>query len=227
MKQYFHYDVFGLHVVSEMEFSGVERISSSNGCDVVPDVEVSFGKGSFEGDVFVYDEVFSHSKDVCKLTFPSVGTFFVKAGRHIVIQDLISRIGSDLEKFLFGSVFSALLYQRQRLTLHVSAVMLEDKCVAFTGQSGAGKSTMAAYAYNAFNCPVICDDVATVVGIEPNVEIIGAPKALNLSEDSAHLVELRADDNHYDVRLMRYQPQVRWSMADFFITMLSTCAKVH
>ncbi len=54
------------------------------------------------------------------------------------------RAASDVSTFLLGSVFGALCHQNGLLPLHASSVRSGGGVTAFLGDSGAGKSTMAA-----------------------------------------------------------------------------------
>jgi hypothetical protein len=65
----------------------------------------------------------------------------------------------DVRAFLLGTVFGALCYLRGIFPLHASAVEFPGGCVAFAGESGAGKSTMAA-ALAARGLQVLTDDVS-------------------------------------------------------------------
>jgi hypothetical protein len=67
----------------------------------------------------------------------------------------------SLELYLLGSAIGALCQQRGLLPLHASAVQVGGACVAFTGRSGAGKSTMAA-SLAELGYPLVCDDVCVV-----------------------------------------------------------------
>lgn len=74
------------------------------------------------------------------------------------------QIGSDprdVAAYLLGTCFGALCHLRGIFPLHASAIETAGACVAFTGDSGAGKSTMIA-ALGARGHKIITDDVAYV-----------------------------------------------------------------
>lgn len=86
---------------------------------------------------------------------PAGSAVYVGHGSDILIT------GHDLDMVRFlltGSALSALLQQRGIVTLHASAVVINDQAVAFFGQSGAGKST-AATALVERGFPLVTDDV--------------------------------------------------------------------
>jgi hypothetical protein len=63
--------------------------------------------------------------------------------------------------FLLGSALGALYFQRGYFPLHASVVVVKQQAVAFAGDSGSGKSTMAAWLH-ARGYPLLCDDVCVV-----------------------------------------------------------------
>ena len=67
----------------------------------------------------------------------------------------------DVRAYLLGTVFGALCHLRGIFPLHASAIELSGQYVAFAGDSGAGKSTMAA-ALASRGLQVLTDDVAYV-----------------------------------------------------------------
>jgi len=78
------------------------------------------------------------------LSIPGVGRFYVKNGASIVVEREPNVAPPDVSTFLLGSVFGALCHQNGLLPLHASSVRSGDGATAFLGDSGAGKSTMAA-----------------------------------------------------------------------------------
>lgn len=87
--------------------------------------------------------------------------FLVRDGREIVVE---RRSGADdraIRLFLLGSCFAAALFQRRHLPLHASAVLTRDGAVLFSGESGVGKSTLAAHLWGR-GYTIIADDVSTI-----------------------------------------------------------------
>jgi len=67
----------------------------------------------------------------------------------------------NVRLFLLGSAFGALLHQRGMLPLHANAIEIGGKAVAFMGEPGAGKSTLAAWLHDRGQ-RIIADDVCVV-----------------------------------------------------------------
>ncbi|MEC4807074.1 MAG: hypothetical protein SAJ12_16560 [Jaaginema sp. PMC 1079.18] len=65
---------------------------------------------------------------------------------------------ADAATYLLGPILGFILRWRGVICLHASAVVVEDRAIAFVGQAGAGKSTTAA-AFASRGYPVLTDDV--------------------------------------------------------------------
>lgn len=94
-----------------------------------------------------------------------VARYTIEDGRRILIERLPPNPGQpyaceeDLRLFALGSAMGALLYQRDVLPLHASAVAAPQGTWAFTGVSGAGKSTLASWLGTHWGLPLVTDDV--------------------------------------------------------------------
>lgn len=84
--------------------------------------------------------------------------FEIKDGRTISLDPLIPVEPDVLRGWLTGVFMSVLLRQRGHLVLHASAVAREGQAIAFLGQSGWGKSTLAEYFYQR-GYELLTDDV--------------------------------------------------------------------
>ena len=78
------------------------------------------------------------------LNVPDGSRLYVRDGREIVYQRGPGTGDRDMVLFILGTAWGALCYQRGLIPIHASANLAGDRIVAFTGHSGAGKSTMAA-----------------------------------------------------------------------------------
>jgi hypothetical protein len=93
----------------------------------------------------------------------------------------------DTASYLLGPVFGLLLRLRGVTCLHASAVSIDNRCVAFVGAEGAGKSTTAAaFARQGFG--VISDDVAALVEDPEGFRVVPAYPHLCLWPDSVEML---------------------------------------
>lgn len=92
---------------------------------------------------------------------PGVAVFLVRDGKEIIVNPAPAVEGWILTTILLGPILSILLRQRGLAVIHASAVVINDGAVAFLGQSGWGKSTLAEACYHR-GYGVITDDVMAV-----------------------------------------------------------------
>lgn len=95
------------------------------------------------------------------LRIPGVARYLIRAGHEILIEAEPEVHARDLRLFLLGSALGAIYFQRGFFPLHASVVVMNGRAVAFTGDSGAGKSTIAAW-LNVQGYPLLCDDVCVI-----------------------------------------------------------------
>lgn len=128
------------------------------------------------------------------LRIPGVARYRVSKGREIVVDAAEHALPIDVRAYLLGSVFSVLCHQRGLLPLHGSAVRYREGIAAFLGESGDGKSSLAAH-LAALGRTVVADDIC-LVEIEragPAAVIPSAPW-LKLWRASLNQLGRRADD---------------------------------
>ena len=106
----------------------------------------------------VFDEFCQVAPDAYLLDMPGVARFLVEGGNLVRVQLAADAPLADVCSFLLGSVFGALCHQNGLLPLHASAVEQDGAVTAFLGDSGAGKSTMAA-CLQARGRRIVSDDI--------------------------------------------------------------------
>ena len=101
-----------------------------------------------------------------------VARYLAVDGREIIVQPEPSAIEGDLRALLLCSPMGGLLHQRGLLPLHASAIATPRGAVVFMGNSGRGKSTLAAH-FRQRGFKVLADDIAVVTfdaGGRPQVQ---------------------------------------------------------
>lgn len=155
-------DVFGLKIHSQFELP--ELKPSMTGADWT-DASISVTAGSVPEELSNGRRInpyMAFGKDICLYTFEGVARLLVKNGSEIIVDLDKDGTESDMRAYLVGSGLGTLLHQRRMLPLHISAVSSPKGIVAFTGHSGAGKSTMASLLHRHTGWPLISDDLAVL-----------------------------------------------------------------
>lgn len=134
MERWF-YDYAGLNIVSAIEIPEW-RTFEQVACE--PDVSIVLADDVAGEGVFISTEEY-------RFTVPEVGQFRILEGREIVIIPAPDADQTDIRRFLLGSVWGALCYQRGMLFFHASAVRVGDEAVMFCAPSDRGKTTLAAW----------------------------------------------------------------------------------
>lgn len=93
--------------------------------------------------------------------YPGAGMFLVRGGREIMIDPAPGADEPLLRIYLLGPAMGLLLHQRGELALHASAVCIDGQAVAFLGESGEGKSTLAAFLHRRGHA-IVTDDVLVI-----------------------------------------------------------------
>jgi hypothetical protein len=121
------------------------------------------------------------------LYWEQVGTFLVRGATEIVIEPEPAAPEARLRLFLLGAALGYLLHQRGFTILHASAVAIEGRAVAFLGEKGWGKSTMAA-TLHALGHDLIADDVLAIEPARAGFWVRSAFPQLKLWPDALALI---------------------------------------
>jgi hypothetical protein len=193
------YRLFGLNLRSQIGLAGLAPAAEGGEADV----EVVFGEVP-PGD---HPPGYSATADGTLLAVPKVGRYLIRAGREIVVEPAEDASERNLRLFLLGSAIGALLHQRGLLPLHANAIDIGGRAVAFSGHSGAGKSTIAAWFHDR-GYPILADDVC-VIGFDESGRALAYPgiprlrlwrEALEASGRDAGAYDRSFDDmDKYDV----------------------------
>lgn len=150
------YSLFGLRVSSELP---LPEVAPGEGA---AEVAIRLGKVPDElPDATKRTAQFEVAPGRLRLEISGVASFLVSHGNEILIEPAAGAEESEIRVFLLGSAMGALLQQRGFLPLHASAVESRGRAVLFAGDSGLGKSTLAA-AFHAAGHRVVADDVTAV-----------------------------------------------------------------
>ncbi len=199
MSKPYHYRAFSLNIASDQPIYSLQDAPQAP-----PDVRISLGpiEERLEPDGGGrLRRNWQANEDRFLLDIPDLARFRVTQGRDILIDPARGADEKDIEAYLLGSAFAALLQQRRLLTLHASAIETSSGAVLFLGPSGAGKSTLLA-AMRARGFAMISDDISAIEFENASAPMVHpAFPALRLSQSamtilghsSANLASMRAD----------------------------------
>jgi hypothetical protein len=136
------YTIAGLHVISEIALSGVARCGDDPHRPDAVTIRRAGVASSLRAPIATYPDGQWNGEELL-IVIPGVARYLVSAG-NIDVEPMEGAGMNDVCAFLLGTVFGALCHLRGIFPLHASTIEVGEQCVAFTGDSGAGKSTMAA-----------------------------------------------------------------------------------
>ncbi|WP_431860939.1 HPr kinase/phosphorylase [Azospirillum sp.] len=119
-----------------------------------------------------------------RFSVPGVATYAVEAGRRVTIRPCPGTNEVDLRVFLLGTAFGLLCHQRGLLPLHAGCVAIGGRAVAFSGESGEGKSTLVG-AFLRRGFPALADDVTVVDTRIPGFPVLPSVPRVKLKRDAA------------------------------------------
>jgi len=152
----FLYRAYGLTIVSDFYLPGMVE---GHG---VPDIVIRYGTVPiFLEDAIITTILFQVALERFSITLDGVARYLVISGREIVVEPCVTANDADVQVFLLGTVFGALLQMRGGFVLHGAAVAIHGQGIILSGVSGAGKSTLAgALAQKGYE--FLADDVCAV-----------------------------------------------------------------
>jgi hypothetical protein len=102
---------------------------------------------------------------------PVVGLFVVRDGNEIIVSPAPNVEASVLRNFVITVCLNILLYQRGLFLLHASAIAANGVGIAFMGESGWGKSTIAA-SLQTRGYALVADDTLAADAESPGAPVI-------------------------------------------------------
>ncbi|MDB5035816.1 MAG: hypothetical protein JWQ98_3057 [Chlorobi bacterium] len=125
------------------------------------DVVVKAGDLAFFSASESVDGCLHATPDEALFLWEGAGRFLIRGGNEVIVDPVGDADERVLRLYLLGPVLGLLLQQRGRLVLHGSAVATASGVAAFLGESGAGKSTIAAGLHRR-GYPAVADDLVSI-----------------------------------------------------------------
>lgn len=192
----YYYRTYGLTIASQLELPELPQAEATSQPDVV--VLTPGVADKLEGATFRQGWL-EMGDDRCQITIEGIARYRVEQGQRILLDRRVPRDVSpvadpgDIRLFLLGSALGALLHQRHWLPLHVSALKTPGGVWAFTGHSGAGKSTIGAWLHYTQNWPLVTDDVAVIKPHEETPYLHPGPPRVKLWKDALAALGIKTE----------------------------------
>jgi len=183
MSRYF-YKVYGLCLGSELELPELNPVQNTR-----VDVTICYGKvPEHLPEIKGSGVLFEAAQDDFLFKFQGIGRYRVQDGCRITLQPEREALPSEIRLVLLGSSIGALLHQRGMLAIHGSAISDGHQAVILTGQSGVGKSALAAGLIE-LGYSLIADDISVIGKNEEQQFIVeaGIPHLKLWKDVLAHL----------------------------------------
>lgn len=127
------------------------------------------------------------------LKMPNIARYLVRNGDEILVTPESDSLAEEVRLFLLGTVWAALLHQRELLVLHASGILTPKGAVILMGRSSVGKSSLAAAFYRR-GYPVLADDTVALDVIDGQLLAYPSFPQLRLWPDMLHALKIKLDE---------------------------------
>jgi hypothetical protein len=127
------------------------------------------------------------------LKMPNIARYLVRNGNEIIVEPAPGSLAEEVRLFLLGTVWAALLHQRELLVLHASSILTAKGAVILMGRSSVGKSSLAAAFYRR-GYPVLADDTVALDVVDSQALAYPSFPQLRLWPDMLQALKIELDE---------------------------------
>jgi energy-coupling factor transporter ATP-binding protein EcfA2 len=146
------------------------------------------------------------------LRFPGLADFELDAlATSAICWPAPDATAATLDHLFMNQVVPLAMAQQGYLVLHASAAMVQGRAVGFVGDSGMGKSTLAAH-FASLQMPSLTDDGLVVDMRRDFVRVLPGPPSIRVWADTASALQLSDDQKQEPVQFTskaRYSPDAQ------------------
>ena len=155
-----YYKVYGLNVESEILIPELSILDNTERSDV--QVKISYGVVS-EGikESIRNGRISNYQKQDMWFHIENVATYHIYNGDTVIVEPCEVSDKQIMKVYILGSVLGMVLLQRNMVAIHGGAISINGKGCVFTGNKGAGKSTLTT-ALRQRGYKFVADDVASI-----------------------------------------------------------------
>ena len=148
------------------------------------DVNIEISDSSIQVENALYDDGFYRlNQNEFSMHVEDVGSFYASGGNYISLVLNPKASIANIELYLNGSTYGAILHQRKVMPMHGSCFVYDNKGIMLCGESGAGKSSLTA-AFALDGNDFLTDDVTPVLFTNEQTFIWTMSDRIKLWEDS-------------------------------------------
>lgn len=154
-----NYYVYGLNIKSEIEIDEFQKIDMISD-DKIVNIKNGVMSKEIKDDILNGSKI-KLSKDKIWFHIPNIATYCIINGNEIIVEVVKEADMQLMKVYLMCSCLGFIMLQRNMVAIHGGVIEMDDKAVIFTGDRGAGKSTLTtALRQKGYN--FISDDVASI-----------------------------------------------------------------
>lgn len=187
----FSYLVYGLKILSDIECSELVALDELQEHEY--DVLIEVHPVSSEIHERIEDGWYSsYRHESMWFHIPEIATYWMQDGNYISIELCPNADIKMAKQYLLGSCLGMIMLQRNMIAIHGGTIVFDGKGIVFTGDRGAGKSTITS-ALRLKGYPFVADDVSSVEVGQPHFIHPGFPQQ-KLCQDAMHQLGYNLDD---------------------------------
>ena len=151
--------VYGLNIKSEIEIDEFQKRDI-----IIEDKIVNIKNGIMSNEI--KDDILKGihiklSKDKIWFHIVNIATYYITNGEEVIVEIVEGADMQLMKVYLMCSCLGFIMLQRDMVAIHGGVIDIDDKAVIFTGDRGAGKSTLTT-ALRERGYKFLSDDVASI-----------------------------------------------------------------
>ncbi len=159
------YRVYGLNLESEIQIPELMKL-----CEDTPNIDVKINYGIISPEIkkmISQGRNRQYKKDNAWFNVPNLAIFNITNGKQVIIEPYENADSQLIKVYILGSVLGMVLLQKSMVAIHGGGIVIDNKGYVFTGDKGAGKSTLTT-ALRQRGCQFVADDVCSIKDGEKN-----------------------------------------------------------
>lgn len=191
-----YYFAYGLSIATEIDFPElfiIDRVTT-------PDVYVSIDKVPPQ----LIDQANEQKSLIINATefflpVSDIAFYYATNGNKVIIEPLPGADEKSVRLFFLSNAMAAILYQRNLIPLHASAIFTGDGIALFLGDSGVGKSTTVA-TLQVRGHRIFSDDICVPVKEGNEIKAFAAYPMMKLWKDTFEIANLGTYEEESRIR---------------------------